>query len=182
MTPLERLEKWNAVHAKEPNLMPECVPIDANVEWLAEPDDVTIGDLRAIAAELRDHEQSFDLRWKSDMRAIKMWQEAHPGNDLVAVSWAGPSHDDLCVWLMELVNDGWNEGYRGLIDDVQAQVKTLRDALLGVTPTHHARGLCYCGWEQVGHTQACIDARAALAATKENPFRGVTKGIVKDGK
>ena len=45
--------------------------------------------------ELEEAKSSFDLRWKSDMRAIKMWQAAHPGNELV---W--PSHDDLCVWLM----------------------------------------------------------------------------------
>jgi len=41
-------------------------------------------------------ERSFDLRWKADQRAIKRWQAAHPGNDLI---W--PDHADLCVWLME---------------------------------------------------------------------------------
>jgi hypothetical protein len=38
----------------------------------------------------------FDLRWQADMRAIKLWQAAHPGNDLV---W--PDHADLVVWLLE---------------------------------------------------------------------------------
>ena len=46
--------------------------------------------------ELQQLKASFDLRWNADMRARKLWQEAHPGNDLV---W--PDHADLCVWLME---------------------------------------------------------------------------------
>ena len=46
--------------------------------------------------ERDDLQVNFDLRWKADMRAIKMWQKAHPGNDLV---W--PDHADLCVWLLE---------------------------------------------------------------------------------
>jgi hypothetical protein len=45
---------------------------------------------------IAENEAAFDHRWKADMRAIKMWQEAHPGNDLV---W--PDHASLCVWLME---------------------------------------------------------------------------------
>jgi hypothetical protein len=48
--------------------------------------------LRAEQDELQD---SFDLRWKADMRAIKKWQAANQGNDL---SW--PDHADLVVWLM----------------------------------------------------------------------------------
>jgi hypothetical protein len=52
--------------------------------------------LVAAQTEWDDLQASFDLRWKADMRAIKMWQEAHPGNDLV---W--PDHADLCVWLLE---------------------------------------------------------------------------------
>jgi hypothetical protein len=48
--------------------------------------------LRAQRDELQD---SFDMRWKADMRAIKKWQAANQGNDLV---W--PDHADLVVWLM----------------------------------------------------------------------------------
>jgi len=47
---------------------------------------------REVAEELGF---TFDLRWKADMRAIKMWQAAHPGNDLV---W--PDHADMVVWLL----------------------------------------------------------------------------------
>jgi len=41
----------------------------------------------------------FNLRWDADMRAIKRWQAAHPGNDLV---W--PDHADMVVWLLEVAN------------------------------------------------------------------------------
>src|SRR5574337_1013278 len=46
-------------------------------------------------AELAEMKQSFDLRWKADMRAIDHWRREHPGDDL---TW--PDHADLCVWLM----------------------------------------------------------------------------------
>ena len=53
---------------------------------------------KQAAALIKAMEQSFDLRREADMRAIKMWQESNPGNDL---TW--PDHADLCVWLMEKV-------------------------------------------------------------------------------
>lgn len=49
---------------------------------------------RRLRLELDEHHASFDLRWKADMRAIKAWQAAHPGKELV---W--PSHVDLVLWL-----------------------------------------------------------------------------------
>lgn len=49
-----------------------------------------------VADDLDEHRRSFDMRWNADMRAIKLWQAAHPGNENV---W--PDHADLCVWLME---------------------------------------------------------------------------------
>jgi len=45
---------------------------------------------------IADLEALFELRWKADQRAIKMWQAAHPGNELI---W--PDHADLSVWLCE---------------------------------------------------------------------------------
>jgi hypothetical protein len=33
--------------------------------------------------ERDDLQRIFDLEWKADQRAIKRWQAAHPGNDLV---------------------------------------------------------------------------------------------------
>tara|TARA_S200002703_G_C3755982_1_gene232588 strand:+ start:504 stop:884 length:381 start_codon:yes stop_codon:yes gene_type:complete len=38
----------------------------------------------------------FDLQWKADQRAVKMWREANPGNDLVM-----PGRTDMVVWLLE---------------------------------------------------------------------------------
>jgi hypothetical protein len=55
-----------------------------------------LDDVDALLVEVEEMQASADLRWGADMRAIKRWQEAHPGNDLV---W--PDHADLCVWLME---------------------------------------------------------------------------------
>lgn len=52
--------------------------------------------LEEAADEIEKYDRSFDIRWEADMRAIKLWQEANPGNDLM---W--PDHADLCVWLME---------------------------------------------------------------------------------
>ena len=48
-----------------------------------------------VTTRLSDLRATFDLRWKADMRAIKRWQAAHPGNDLV---W--PDHADMVVWLL----------------------------------------------------------------------------------
>lgn len=52
-------------------------------------------DLAEAAEDLQQHDFSFDLRWRADMRAIKRWQAANPGNDL---TW--PDHADLVVWLL----------------------------------------------------------------------------------
>lgn len=51
---------------------------------------------REFMLERDELQQTFDLRWNADMRAIRRWQAAHPGNDLV---W--PDHADMVVWLME---------------------------------------------------------------------------------
>lgn len=51
--------------------------------------------LRALLAERDDLQRTFELRWQADQRAIKAWQAAHPGRDLV---W--PNHADMVMWLM----------------------------------------------------------------------------------
>lgn len=53
-------------------------------------------DFGARLEKLAELEMLFDTCWKADRRAIKRWQEAHPGNDNV---W--PDHADMVVWLME---------------------------------------------------------------------------------
>jgi len=52
--------------------------------------------LRRLIDEVEEYETSFRLRYDADMRAIKRWQAAHPGNELV---W--PDHADMVVWLLE---------------------------------------------------------------------------------
>lgn len=54
-----------------------------------------------MTAKVEESEQSFDIRWRADRRAISRWQKANPGNDLV---W--PDHADLCVWLQQQLADG----------------------------------------------------------------------------
>ncbi len=53
-----------------------------------------------LKQERDELQATFDLRWKADMRAIKRWQAAHPGNELV---W--PDHADMVVWLLEQVEE-----------------------------------------------------------------------------
>jgi hypothetical protein len=65
-----------------------------------EYDEIQMSHLRAELAhakEERDELQAlFDLQWDADQRAIKRWQKAHPGNDLV---W--PDRADMVTWLMD---------------------------------------------------------------------------------
>ena len=55
-----------------------------------------LDDLESALTEIDELNESFDLRWKADIRAIERWHKAHPGKDRV---W--PDHADLCVWLMD---------------------------------------------------------------------------------
>jgi hypothetical protein len=48
---------------------------------------------------VKELEFTFDLRWKADMRAIKIWQKK-TGRKLV---W--PDHADLVVWLLEQLDE-----------------------------------------------------------------------------
>lgn len=59
-----------------------------------------VAELKRLRDEAAEWQQRFDLQWDSDMRAIRMWQEANPGNDL---TW--PSNDRLCFWLMLQLDD-----------------------------------------------------------------------------
>lgn len=56
--------------------------------------------LRDELAQAKEDAESlqftFDLQWEADMRAVKRWREAHPGNDLVL-----PDRCNMVVWLME---------------------------------------------------------------------------------
>lgn len=65
-----------------------CETEEANAELMAAAP--------AMRDEIEELQRTFDLRWEADMRAIKRWRAAHPGNDLVM-----PDHADMVVWLLE---------------------------------------------------------------------------------
>ncbi len=82
-----------------------------------------LGYLAAIDKEREDRDdlqRTFDRMWDADMRAIKLWQAANPGNDHV---W--PDRSKLTLWLLDQItafraalatiahNDGIPDGYLG---------------------------------------------------------------------
>ncbi len=125
-------------------------------------------DVADVQAEARAELQAtFDLRWKADMRAIKAWQAAHPGKELV---W--PDHADLVVWLLGEVERG-DRTERTLLTEVEARQRLfpeLGDELVGSALLHwydttHGNSFghdhhcpvdrgqpadtCTCGWTEV---------------------------------
>ena len=54
--------------------------------------------IAALRTENDALHRTITMCYESDMRAIKMWQKAHPGNDL---KW--PDHKSLVVWLLERI-------------------------------------------------------------------------------
>ena len=67
-----------------------------------------------LAAEVADLQQTFDLQWEADMRAVKLWREAHPGNELVL-----PDRANMVVWLLERL-------------DATLAAETLKDARIAL--------------------------------------------------
>lgn len=51
--------------------------------------------LSEALAEIRELRATFSLQWDANMRGIKAWQAAHPGNDLV---W--PDQAKMVEWLL----------------------------------------------------------------------------------
>lgn len=74
--------------------------------------------IRALMAEVEERQQSFDLRWKADMRAIERWHDAS-NPPLV---W--PDHVDLCVWLL-----GENERISQRVRELEAREEEAKVAL-----------------------------------------------------
>jgi len=95
-----------------------------------------IAECERLRTEIETRDASFNLRWRADQRAIKRWQEAHPGNDLV---W--PDHADMVVWLMDecerlrhdaiaylgALGRGIPDGHNGLLSDGTAPKNVLAD-------------------------------------------------------
>ena len=87
---MERLERATA-HAEEHGDSLALVRPQDLRRLLDEFD--KLGDEADEAFELRD---VFELRCKTDKRAIELWQAAHPGNENV---W--PDRTDLVLWLLD---------------------------------------------------------------------------------
>lgn len=86
----------------------ECTRIINSDEF--DPDE-----LRRHASDAAELQQTFDLQWAADMRAVKMWREAHPGNELVL-----PDRANMVVWLLE--------EHDALKHDVERYVQITSDA------------------------------------------------------
>lgn len=50
----------------------------------------------ALTAERDELQQTFDLRYHADLRALKRWRAGHPERELLM-----PDHADMVVWLLE---------------------------------------------------------------------------------
>lgn len=104
-------------HAMQDPVLPP--PVDNGIGRIDNPDLVPRAELDRVESELADLKITFDLRWDADQRAIKAWQAAHPGNELV---W--PDHADMVVWLM-----GELTATREHLEAARGQVDTLNRAL-----------------------------------------------------
>lgn len=82
-------------------------------------------EIKKIRAEITEHEQSFNLRWKADMRAIERWQAEAPGREL---TW--PDHADLCVWLL---------GQLTSLQSAYERAIAVMKELIIATPPHDAK-------------------------------------------
>lgn len=91
-----------------------CVEVRLAVRQAADAITSLIAERDGLAKERDELQQVFDMRWKASMRAIKRWQEANPGNDMV---W--PDSADLDVWALE---------------QADAAAERLTDALVALKP------------------------------------------------
>ena|ERR1041385_8199301 len=100
--PLYRASDYDALSQQLAELQRErdsALPADDLRRALRDRLDATEQENAKLRRELADYESSAKIQWDCRMRAIKRWQEAHPGNDM---RW--PDGADLLVWLMEQVN------------------------------------------------------------------------------
>ena len=57
--------------------------------------EVLVVERATLREQVADLQRTFDLMWRADQRAIKLWQEKNPGNNLV---W--PDRSKLTGWLL----------------------------------------------------------------------------------
>lgn len=90
-------------------------------------------------------QQTFDLQWEADMRAVARWRAAHPGNELVL-----PDRANMVVWLLEehdrLIAD--RDAYKQSLDvlgekindDALSKLPKLRERESRISNEAHAAG------------------------------------------
>jgi hypothetical protein len=115
----------------------------------------------AARAEVDDLNATFSMMWKADMRAIALWREAHPGNDLVQ-----PDRARMVRWLLD-ERDALRAQLRGASLDLLAA----NDA-----PLLHAEAAYQAGAEAMrraaqGACQAAFQPAPAMDATAVNAVR-----------
>jgi len=72
------------------------------------------------ADRIEELEHLFDLRWAADMRAIRLWQSAHPDQPR---TW--PDHADLGTWCLSRIEKleaalrRIKDMHDGLVDDLE---------------------------------------------------------------
>ncbi len=94
--------------------------------------------IEAVEQEKNEFQDSFTLRWKADMRGIRLWQEAHAGKEL---TW--PSHCDLVCWLLEQHDAADATGYARGVRDAAAKAKALRNAWATSVYHDQRNGIAY---------------------------------------
>jgi hypothetical protein len=97
-----------------------CTCLTKTPEWEHHEINCRYRLLHEAAVAMREHDYSFMLRWKADMRALKRWQAA-TGQEL---TW--PDHADLVVWLLEQLEAAVNE--HNLKDITIAQLREQLEA------------------------------------------------------
>lgn len=93
---IERLHTRASIRRQIPNRKSVQEAKPDRIAALFDEAGTTMKELLEEACKANQLQRLFDLRWEADMRAIKRWQAANPGNDLV---W--PDRADLVVWLLD---------------------------------------------------------------------------------
>lgn len=123
----EEIKCWETSHREPDGLIrdPEAI---AAMEKLAAAE--------ATIRRIAEHERFIGLIHKSNMRAIKRWQDAHPGND---DTW--PDRTDMVAWLMEQLTavKASRDHLNQLINNSVAEIAAERHRQItdeGWTPEH----------------------------------------------
>jgi hypothetical protein len=93
---IERLHTRASIRRQIPNRKSVQEAKPDRIAALFDEAGTTMKELLEEACKANQLQRLFDLRWEADMRAVKRWQAANPGNDLI---W--PDRADLVVWLLD---------------------------------------------------------------------------------